>query len=68
VQQVLQQLAESFTAKDLVVAHHLYGSLIHRISMSQERYMRKTLQRFGYQNVHEKHTPFKKGMEKKLSM
>jgi hypothetical protein len=37
VQQVLQQVAQSFTTKDLVVAHHLYGPFIQHIIMSPEQ-------------------------------
>lgn len=72
VLRVKQQLAESFTIKDLGVAYHFLGFLVHRdeygIRLTQEQYTKAVLQRYGYQNSHGKRTPFNEGTAKESAM
>jgi hypothetical protein len=60
-----QQVAESFNTKDLGVAYHFLGFLIHRdefgIRLSQEQYTKVVLERFVKENSHAKRTPFNEG-------
>jgi hypothetical protein len=73
-QNVKRQLAQSFTTKDLGVAYHFLGVLIHRdeygIRLPQEQYTKVMLQRFtfGYQNAHAKRTPFNEGTAKECAV
>jgi transposase InsO family protein len=69
---VKQQLAQSFTIKDLGVAYHFLGFLVHRdmygIRLTQEQYTKVVLQRFGFENAHPKRTPFNEGTAKECSV
>ena len=68
VTQVKQQLAQSFTIKDLGEAYHFLGFLVHRdeygIRLTQEQYTKAVLQRYGYLDAHGKRTPFNEGTAK----
>ena len=64
VTQVKQQLAQSFTMKDLGEPYPFLGFLVHRdeygIRLTQEQYTKAVLQRYG----HGKRTPFNEGTAK----
>ena len=68
VTEVKEQLARSFTIKNLGVAYHFLGFLVHRdeygIRLTQEQYTKSVLQRYGYQDAHGKRTPFNEGTAK----
>lgn len=63
-----KHVSKSFKTKDLGVAYHFLGFLIHRdeygIRLSQEQYTKVILERFGYEQAHAKRTPFNEGTAK----
>lgn len=67
-----QHVATCFKTKDLGVAYHFLGFLIHRdeygIRLSQEQYTKVVLERFGYQRAHGKRTPFNEGTAKESAV
>jgi hypothetical protein len=69
---VIEQLAQSFKIKNLGVAYHFLGFLIHRdeygIRLSQEQYTNIVLKRFGYEKSHGKRTPFNEGTAKECAV
>lgn len=72
VVRVKEQLAQEFTIKDLGVAYHFLGFLIHRdehgIRLTQEQYTKVVLKRFGYMTAHGKRTPFNEGTAKECAV
>lgn len=67
-----QHVAQCFKTKDLGVAYHFLGFLIHRdqhgIRLSQEQYTNVVLERFGFQKAHGKRTPFNEGTAKECAV
>ena len=72
VMHVKKQLAQTFTNKDLGVAHHFLGFLIHRdelnIRLSQEQCTKQLLQYVWYQDAHPQRTPFNEGTSKECAV
>ena len=72
VVRVKQQLAQSFTIKDLGVVYPFLGFLVHQdeygIRLTQEQYKKVVLQCFGYQDAHGKRTPFNEGTAKECAV
>lgn len=72
VLQAKQNIAKSFRTKDLGVAYHFLGFLIHRdaygIRLTQEQYTKSVLERYGHIHAHPKRTPFNEGTAKECAV
>lgn len=67
-----QHVQKCFKTKDMGVAYHFLGFLIHRdvhgIRLTQEQYTKTILERFGYEHAHPKRTPFNEGTAKESAV